>query len=748
MAALADPPSGEDPAAAPPSVAARLRAWLATQLRMPARRAPAARPQPEAVTRAAQLPWVPVLMAAGIGLWFALPARPSAPAWVVIGLIGMAGALAALRAPYWADRGRLGWAAAEWLRHAGIAAALIAAGMGLTGLRAHMVAAPTLDFRYYGPVEGRVVEIDRSGRDRMRLTLDGVILRDMDPARVPVRVRLSLMDRAAENLPQPGQRVMLTGHLGPAPGPASPHSFDFRSMAWFERLGAVGYARTPILTVAPPEGGIWAMHRVRMDLSRAMQDRIGGQKGAVAAALMTGDRSGIEEATNEVMRASNLYHIISISGLHMSMLAGFVYAAVRLALAGVAAGGLRMRWPVHKLAALAALAASAAYLWLSGGGVATERAFLMVAVMLAAILADRRAISLRTVALAAIAIMILSPEAVTSPGFQMSFAATVALILMAGPWARAAQHLPPLARPVLMLLLTSLVAGIATSPIAAAHFNRMAHYGMLANLLAVPVVGVLVMPMGVIGALLAPLGLAGPALWIMGIGCEWMLVISHWVAGLEGAQTGVPLPPGHVVPLMTFGASIAILSWRRGRMRTIGLPAAGLAAGLALVAAAFLFWAAVKRPLLLIAPEGEAVGLMTPLGRAVSKPAGGAFVVGNWLTEDGDIATQERSAARPAWTGDHRDRAAALPNGWQILHFTGKGAAARALPECRENRIVVVQEQVRPAPESPPCLLIHPDSLRHTGALAIDFGPDGRPEILTSARTAGTLPWATGQRGR
>ena len=145
------------------------------------------------------------------------------------------------------------------------------------------------------------------------------------------------------------------------------------------------------------------MHRARMAISAQIQQRIGGQEGAVAAALMTGDRSGIFEATNKIMRASNLYHIISISGLHMGMLAGFVYAAMRYIVIGVQATGTGLALPAHKIAALLAMLAAAIYLWLSGGGVATERAFVMVAVMLGAILADRRAISLRTVALAAFA---------------------------------------------------------------------------------------------------------------------------------------------------------------------------------------------------------------------------------------------------------------------------------------------------------------------------------------------------------
>lgn len=162
-------------------------------------------------------------------------------------------------------------------------------------------------------------------------------------------------------------------------------------------------------------------------------------------------------------------------------------------------------------------------------------------------------------------ILALAPEALLTPGFQMSFAATVALIVIYPPWLRLGQHLPWYLRPLAMLVLSSVVAGLATSPIAAAHFSHMAHYGVLANLLVVPVTGVLIMPMGPIAALLAPIGLDGPALWLMGLGTRWMLAVGEWIAGLNGAVSYVIQPGPLVLPLLGAGAVIAILCWRRGR---------------------------------------------------------------------------------------------------------------------------------------------------------------------------------------
>ena len=142
-----------------------------------------------------------------------------------------------------------------------------------------------------------------------------------------------------------------------------------------------------------------------------------------------------------------------------------------------------------------------------------------------------------------------------------------------------------------------------------------------------------------------------------------------------------------------------------------------------MLAAAAGIWLTVSRPLLLIAPEGEAVGLMTVQGRAASKPSGGAFIVDTWLQEDGEIASQEDSAARPAWQGDKRDRMAALPGGWEIWHFTGKGAEARAPGACQPQRIVVVAAKVQKADW--PCLMLDQGRLRQTGAIAVEFDDNG-----------------------
>lgn len=672
----------------------RAGGWMRRQLTLPAESGGRA----ARVTQAGFVVWVPFWFGLGIAVWFAARFEPGVPAYglAALCLLGAGGVF--LRLTSLARRGLLGWRLADPASLLALSLALVAAGFLAVGLRSASVAAPIVDFRYYGAIEGRVVGIDRSSRDRMRLLLDDLAIERIAPHRTPAKVRISLMTE--QKLPEAGARVMLTGHLGPPPGPAEPGGFDFRRTAWFEGVGAVGYTRSPVMVVEPaPDLGRQIMTRIRMHLSRLIQQEVPGQSGAIASALMTGDRSGISEATNEVMRVSSLYHIISISGLHMSMLAGLAYGALRLSGTLVSARAGRTDWPVHKAAAIGALLTAFVYLGLSGGGVATERAFLMVAVLLVAVLANKRVISLRNVALVALAILALAPEALTSASFQMSFAATVALILAHRHWVGIAPYVPPLFKPVAMLLFTSLVAGLATGPFAAVHFGRIAPYGMVANLLAVPVVGIIVMPMGLIAAILAPFGLAGPPLWLMGIGTGWMLQIAEAISALGGADLLVAMPPALALPLLGAGMTIAALSYEPRAAGGSPDPrwyARGFAA--ALVIAALVLWMGHERPRILVSAQGDAVGIMTQAGRAFSKPKGGAFSASNWLESDGDPVGQKVAAARLLWSGPKNRRVAVLrdlPEQRTVIHLTGK-APVDLSALCHGGAILISDQDLVP----------------------------------------------------
>ncbi|MFW8636421.1 ComEC/Rec2 family competence protein [Cribrihabitans pelagius] len=656
------------------------------------------------------LPWVPVWLGAGTGLYFSLKIEPGAAEFAAAAVVFILCSGVAL-----CDRALafLAWAPA-----------LLAAGFCLGGARAHLVAAPALDFRYYGPVEGRVVALDRSQTGALRMTLDQVRLGDLPPRRTPARVRISLM--APDRQPAPGARVMTTSHLLPPQGPAEPGGFDFRRHAWFLELGGLGYTRAPVL-LAEPAGDALAVERLRHRMAAALQARIPGEAGGFAAALTTGVRSGVPDQVLEALRHSNLAHLLAISGLHMGLLTGFVFAALRVALALVPP--LALRVPGKKIAAVAALAAAAGYLALSGGNVATERAFVMVAVMFSAVLLNRRAITLRAVAVAAVIVLLRRPESLLSPGFQMSFAATTALVAVFG-WLREAEIGlgPRWLRPVAALVISSAVAGLATAPFSAAHFNTLPHYGLLANVLAVPVMGTVVIPAAVLAACLLPFGLEGAALTAMRWGLEWILTVARAVSGLEGALSPVTAPGPLVLPLLAAG--LLLLAIWQGRLRL---------AGLVPVAAALWLWQQAERPFLLIAESGGLVGVMQADGRALSRAKGQGFTAGIWLENDGDFASQSDAAGRwqalgsgPAvWHG---------PRG-RLVHAPGKRKLAAAGP-CGAGDILVSTVAPDLAQPQQGCLLLTPEVLRQTGSIAIS----AEGKLQTAREVSGSRLWTAPDR--
>ena len=580
----------------------------------------------------------------------------------------------------------------------GWAMMLFAVGFSLAVARAHLVSAPVLDEPYFGPVQGRIAGIDRSAKDAVRLLLSEPRFSGIEPEKTPRRVRVTLHGEAADFRPEAGQVVILEARLSPPAGPTEPGGFDFQRQSWFAGLGAVGYARTPVLIWEEAQGG--GVFALRLWLAKVIQTHLNGQIGAIAAAIAAGERSGISQETLDALRVSNLAHLLAISGLHMGMLAGFVYSAVQLCIAVVPF--LALRWRSHKIAAVFALAAAAFYLMLSGRNVATERAFIMAAVMLCAILFDKRALSLRSVAFAAIIVLVIRPESLLSPGFQMSFAATVALV---GVFGAIRDHEWPqklgVFRPAMTLALSSLVAGIATGPIAAAHFNQVSHFGFLANLLAVPAMGLIVMPAAVMTAVCLPFGIEAWPLAFMRVGLEWILFVAREVSALPNAKGVVVSPPLRVLALYASGGCRLVL-WK-GRLRLLG--------ALPILIAGFL-WASVQRPMILVADNGALVGVMTPEGRALSREKSAGFAAESWLENDGDFHSQQEAAALLPSHG-----VLTLTNGVSIRHVTGKKRVAELT--CSENEFLIVNAE---RPKGLPCQIIGPKEFDVLGALAIEAG--------------------------
>jgi competence protein ComEC len=646
-------------------------------------------------------PWVPVCLGLGIAWYFAQDVEPGLAVYGIAAAVALAMLLAARVLP-------------EGFGPPLVAVALVALGVLLAGYRAHATAGAVLDFRYYGPIEGRVVALDRSISDKPRVTLDRVVLLRTAPQRTPERVRVSLHGDQPFDRPLPGQRVAVTGHLSPPSGPVEPHGFDFQRMAWFQGIGAVGYARTPMVLLAEPAGFAprAAIDRLRLRLSGAVQAALPDQRGAFAAAVTTGDRAALSRDTLDTMRDTNLAHLLAISGLHVGLLTGFIFMAVRAGLALIPRVALRL--PTKKLAAGVALLASAAYLAMSGGNVSTQRAFIMAAVMLVAVMCDRRALTLRSVALAAIIVLVWQPEALLSPGFQMSFSATAALVWVFGQIRDRQRRVPKWARGISALVMSSAVAGLATAPFGAAHFNQSATYGLIANLVAVPAMGAVVIPAAVLAACLAPFGLAQVGLWAMGLGIGWILAVAEIVAAWPHAVRYIPQPDPPVLPLIVLGALVVMLWQGRGRW-----------AGVVPMLAALAIWVQTERPLLLISADGGLVGARTAEGRALSRARGQGFVAQSWLENDGGDRDRDAAYARAARLGREIPGGFALPlaAGAVAALFSPEpdeiAAACAAFPMTITNRV----------PDGGPpadCHVLGPDWLEKMGSIAISYG--GRAE--------------------
>lgn len=534
--------------------------------------------------------WAPVAFGGGCAVYFALKTEP--PLWTLLLLAGVAVSV-------WLAARAMGLSRVVTLPL--MLLMCMTLGLAAAKVRTEAVAgpiAPTLDEPT--TIEGWVIDVDSPGQNGARVVIAPVSVRGLAPEATPIRMRATVKG----DPPPPGMPIRLFAIVNPPPAPASPGAYDFGRGAYFEGLGGTAFALSPTRPAMLPDApwGLRLMMKVnsvRFALAQKIVDRLGPRTGGVAAAMVTGHETWIERDDLDAMRDSGLAHILSISGLHMAVVGGFVFFLARL---GVAAWPwLALRVSGKKVAAVAGLIAVGTYLVISGSPPPAERSAITYSIAFIAILLDRQAITMHALAVAALIVLAVQPEAIVTPGFQMSFAATAALVALVESWPpRVREFSAPL--PILIVqriggwvtaaIMASFVAGVATGPFAMQHFNRTAVYGLGANLATSPVADFIMMPALALGALLEPIGLGAPFLWIAGKGIDLMLAIGHWTAGLPGAVQTVASAPDFVLPIAFLGV-LFICLWK-GRLRWLGLP----------FAAAVLLWPRAPTPDLWIGDGG------------------------------------------------------------------------------------------------------------------------------------------------
>lgn len=671
-------------------------------------------------------PWVPIAFGCGIALYFAADHEPVL--WVV--------ATTAMALAFGAVLLRR----SRWFAPA-IMIAAVAAGFAMptwkTARIAHNVLAkPLYSVSLSGFVETRDIR-ERTDRFVLRVTA-------MEAQRSDVkleRVRLSVRKGTA---PDVGSFVQLRARLMPPLAPLRPGSYDFSRDMFFQGIGASGFVMGAIAATAPPDaGGLQLryaafMQGLRDAIDARIRATLDGDNRAIATALLTGRRDAITTPVNDAMFISGLGHVLSISGYHMAVVAGVVFFAVRALLALIP--GLAVGFPIKKWSAAAALIASAFYLLLSGAEVATQRSFFMTAVVLIAVMVDRRAITFRTLAVAALIVLAVAPEALLHPSFQMSFAATlglVALVQIGMPNLFASPDHSTTARIALwggreiaMLFMASMIAGFATTPYAAFHFHRVTPYGVLANLGAMPVVSALVMPAGLLGLLAAPFGLDGVFWWLMGIGIDWMVAVSRWVAALPGAI-------GHVGafgtgPLIAASLGLVLLGLLRTPLRW---------SGAFVLMAAIICGLSVRQPDILIAGDGRSVAVRGRDGQLhLMRTNKDNFLIKEWLAADADPRDAASASLGDGVSCDESGCVTPLADGRMVAQALRIDALS---DDCSRAALVVT---ARPAPPDCGAIMIDRPRLARQGALALTQRGDGFALAAVKVRGA-NRPWSPAAAG-
>ncbi len=666
-----------------------------------------------------QLPlWLPVMFGCGIAAWFVLPTAASWIAWIA--------ANAAVCAAVLPGRG-----ASRARQAAGMAALCLALGCALAWWRAESVRAPILARPVVTQFSALVLSVEQQvARERVR-----VMLRPRDTQMLPPKVRVTIdLDKVPQRL-EPGDTVALRARLIGPPGALVPQGFDFRRTAWFQGMGAIGSALGPVRIVAKGQGSGNTWHAM---LSAHVRTQIAGSAGGIAAAFASGDRGGISSGDEDAMRASGLTHLLSVSGLHITAVVG---AAMLLTLKLLALSSrAALRLPLILIAAAMGAAAGIGYTLITGAEVPTIRSCVAAVLILVGIALGRQAFTLRLVATGAVIILMIWPEALIGPSFQLSFAAITAIVALHewGPMRRLRAS-PDERYPariicgLLSLLVTGVAVEIALAPIALFHFHRQGLYGALANIVAIPLTTFVTMPAEAMALLLDLAGLGAPFWWLTAQSLHLLLWIAHLVAGWPGAVAALAtVPPGAFALIVGGGLWLALWS---GSIRTFGI----------IPAAAGMIWAlTMPAPDIIVTGDGVHLAVRGPDGTlATLRPRAGDYVrsvLAERSGETGDLADLDALPNSDCSADSCRIAIAAGHRQWRVLATRSRYLAPIAAmnADCALADIVV-SDRVLPRGCKPRWLRADKALLAGTGGLAVTFAT-GRVETTHEGKD--DHPWA------
>ncbi|MEN2748361.1 ComEC/Rec2 family competence protein [Sphingomonas sp. T9W2] len=704
-----------------------------------------------------QLPlWMPVALGAGIAPWFMLPGPA---AWSAVLFAGLAAALGGMVLP-WGTR------TAQAITIVGL---LVMLGCALIWWRAEHVAAPVLARPIVVAFEAKVERVEPlPARELVRLTLaptsttpffgkEGLgvgwpaIERGVAPSGtrptpnpslperggLPPRIRVNVAQGDFPADLSPGATIALRARLMPPPSAALPGAYDFARTAWFQGIGATGRGFAPVRVIAAGDPGNAGL---RAALTAHIVGRVSGSEGGIAAAFVTGDRGAIDEADAEAMRRSGLAHLLSISGLHVTAVVVGTMTLVLKLLAMFPSLALRVRLPV--VAAGAGAMAAVGYTWLSGADVPTVRSCIAALLVLGALSLGREAVTLRLIATGALLVLLVLPESLAGPSFQLSFAAVTAIVALhehprVRRWFLKRDEAPwrGFGRGLASLLLTGLVVEAALMPIGLYHFHKAGLYGALANIVAIPLTTFVTMPLEAMALALDPVGLGAPAWWAVERSLALLLWIARTVAAAPGSVASLPAMLDGAFALMVVGG-LWIALWRTALRRWGILP---FAAG--------AVWAlATPAPDLLVTGDGRHLALATPDGgMAILRDRAGDYVRAT-LGEGGGVEGALPPLSEQAGARCSADlciaRREAGGRRWTIV-ATRSGYAvpwAELVAACRRADIVVSDRRLPPAC-TPRWLKLDRMTLARTGGVAISLAA-GR---VTTVRQGGQHPWEVPQ---